>query len=339
MNPQVLVISYHYIRETAGLPYPGIHPLAPDAFVKQLAQLQSHHPIISPAHFSSWLDGAPLGSPSVLLTFDDGLRDHLHAATILEDHGLRGAFFVCSRPALEGKALPVHKVHWLRSHTPPEDFLAQFSALLPAEWQDAYQRPSAEIQKAATETYQFDAPEHQVLKYLINFVLPYECVDQITGTMLTGHGMDEGQFCQMTYLSPAELQEMAQKDHLIGCHSHLHKPLSRFTPQELLNDLSTNKSFLQSIPGTEPSWLAYPYGTPGPSQMILTALRRLPSSAPPSLMNVAGTRGRPNPASSGASTATKLQPMSAQPGKTDRKPARLQFGPTHFPRLIPISSR
>ena len=57
------------------------------------------------------------------------------------------------------------------------------------------------------------------------------------------------------------MAEMAQRGHFIGCHGHLHQPFSRFRPQELLNDISINKSFLNSIPDAEASWLAYPYGS------------------------------------------------------------------------------
>ena len=62
------------------------------------------------------LGQSELSAPSVLLTFDDGLREHLHIAReILEPLGLRGLFFVSSRPLQEGRALAVHKIHWLRA--------------------------------------------------------------------------------------------------------------------------------------------------------------------------------------------------------------------------------
>jgi peptidoglycan/xylan/chitin deacetylase (PgdA/CDA1 family) len=260
MNSRVLAISYHYVRGKEDIPHPGIHPVTPEVFLQQIEQLRNHHPIITPDQFESWMNGHSPAPSSVLLTFDDGLRDHLPAANELERLGLRGAFFVCSRPALEGRALPVHKVHWLRAHTPPEEFLRQFSALLPANWQSVLASPPVEIQKAAAETYQFDAPEHQVLKYLINFTLPYECVDEVTSRMLPAHGLDEAQFCQRTYLSDEEIRAMAERGHLIGCHGHLHQPLSRFDHAGLLADIETNKRFLQGL-GIAPSWLAYPYGS------------------------------------------------------------------------------
>lgn len=260
MSSRALVISYHYVREKDDIPYPGIHPVTPEDFQSQLALVRSQHQVVSPRDFQGWLNGETAPATSVLLTFDDGLRDHLFAAAELEKLGMRGAFFVCSRPAREGRALPVHKIHWLRAHTPPDEFLAQFSRLLPAEWQEVLNRPSPAIQKAAAETYQFDVPEHQVLKYLINFVLPYECVDETTSRMLPAHGLNEADFCHKTYLTGEELRAMAGRGHLIGCHGHLHKPFSRFTEEALRADISANKSFLEDL-GITPTWLAYPFGS------------------------------------------------------------------------------
>lgn len=260
MNSRVLVISYHYVRGKENIPYPGIHPVTPEVYLEQIENLSSRHPIITPEQFDSWLIGRTPAPSSVLLTFDDGLRDHLHAANELEQLGLRGAFFVCSRPLLDRRALPVHKIHWLRAHTPPDDFLRQFSSLLPEAWRIALESPPDHIRNAAAETYQFDAPEHQVLKYLINFTLPYECVDEVTTRMLPAHGMDEEEFCLRTYLTPDEMRGMADRGHLIGCHSHLHQPLSRFDEEGLDSDIQTNQEFLQRQ-GLTPSWLAYPYGS------------------------------------------------------------------------------
>ena len=68
----------------------------------------------------------------VLLTFDDGLRDHRDfVLPVLQARGLFGVFYVASGPAITGRILDVHKVHlvlgrmggravltWLEANTP-----------------------------------------------------------------------------------------------------------------------------------------------------------------------------------------------------------------------------
>ncbi len=260
MSAPILAVSYHYVRPVQS-PHPGIHPVSPESFRRQIDLIQRHHPILSPHEFTAQFDQVDNRPPSALLTFDDGLRDHLHVASILENLGLRGAFFVCSRPALERKALPVHKVHWLRSNTPPSEFLEHFRSLLPSEWNRQIESPEHELESAASETYQFDEPAYQVLKYLINFVLPYSCVDEVTSQMLTSLGRSEESFCLDTYITPEEMKDLHDRGHLVGCHGHLHKPFSRFVDQDLDDDINTNIRFLTETLGSKPKWLAYPYGS------------------------------------------------------------------------------
>src|SRR6185437_14404933 len=99
-------------------------------------------------------------------TFDDGLVDHWHAAReVLDPLGIKGAFFVCSRPAVEGRALTVHKIQWLRAHIDPTQFAEEFFALAPPgrgpSDQDAWSA-------RAERTYTYDTPQQARLKFALN---------------------------------------------------------------------------------------------------------------------------------------------------------------------------
>ena len=52
----------------------------------------------------------------VLLTFDDGLKDHLDAARILKNLGIqKGTFYIPTQPYLNNEILHVHKAHLILS--------------------------------------------------------------------------------------------------------------------------------------------------------------------------------------------------------------------------------
>ena len=124
------------------------------------------------------LKGEGLPGPSVFLTFDDGLEDHWRAARdTLDPLGIKAAFFVCSRPAREKRALTVHRVQWLRSQTPPSDFEADFFRRLP---EDLRPKGNETWIETAKRTYVYDMPAVARVKYALNFVLPPELVDTIT---------------------------------------------------------------------------------------------------------------------------------------------------------------
>ena len=103
-------VIYHYVRrETAGLPY--FPYLRLEDFRRQLDWFAAKYGFVSRAEFEHWVNGgeAPEG---VLLTFDDGLRDHLDQ--VLPEILVRdiwGLFYVASVPLVEERYLDVHKVH------------------------------------------------------------------------------------------------------------------------------------------------------------------------------------------------------------------------------------
>jgi peptidoglycan/xylan/chitin deacetylase (PgdA/CDA1 family) len=194
---------------------------------------------------------------SVFLTFDDGLRDQAQITrNVLEPRGIRAAFFVCSRPALEGRALSVHKLHWLRAHTEPSAFAEELIRLLPGEW-----LPALDVHHngQALDVYVYDPPEIARLKYALNFVLPPELIDDLTSQMLASRGIDERSFCEELYMDEAEIRSLAQAGHAIGVHGHSHRPLSRLGA-ELADDVRTNYEFIEKASGVRPVWISYPYG-------------------------------------------------------------------------------
>ena len=124
---KLLFVNFHYIRDPGQhavgdgneARFPGIHPLATQIFTDQIAWLSDHFHIATPAEAEAHVLGQnALPAPSVVVTFDDGLVDHGPAARLLKAAGIRGVFFVTSRPLAERAPLAVHKVHWLRRWWP-----------------------------------------------------------------------------------------------------------------------------------------------------------------------------------------------------------------------------
>ena len=256
----LLLVNYHYIRDPAATRYPGIHPMAPADFAAQVRDLAGRFHMASPAEAVAFLWGErPLPGPSVLLTFDDGLKDHLWAArTVLEPLGLRGVFLPISRPLTEGRAAAVHKVHWLRAHTPPAEFRERFVRALPAEWQPMSADPTLRHEAAAM--YVYDPADQAVLKFLINFRLPPELVDEIASAMLREHGEDEAVFCATLYLSREDLRAMHAAGHEIAAHGHSHTPFPRLSRAAFDAEMTTCIQTLQECTGAVPQWVSYPNG-------------------------------------------------------------------------------
>jgi peptidoglycan/xylan/chitin deacetylase (PgdA/CDA1 family) len=210
-----------------------------------------------PAEAEAFISGSGGFSRSaILLTFDDGLRDHFSVArTLLEPLGIRGLFFVCSRPLLEQRALTVQKIHWLRAMMPPNEFHSTVLERVQKTLNVSSYSP------AALSSYPYDTPVDAQLKYLLNFVLPRSLVDAVTTEMLWELGRDEQEFCRDTYMSETELRELHEAGHVIAAHSHSHVPLGQLDEPALAAEVGCNLAFLETILGRQPIWISYPYGS------------------------------------------------------------------------------
>jgi peptidoglycan/xylan/chitin deacetylase (PgdA/CDA1 family) len=264
---QLLFVNYHYIRDPGQYAvgdgdqarFPGIHPLGTRVFADQIAWLSDHFHMATPAEAEAHVLGhAPLPGPSIVVTFDDGLVDHAPVASVLEAAGIRGVFFLTSRPLVEHLPLAVHKVHWLRATTPPDDFREEFNGLVPSDRAEtAHPNQDAE---AAAKIYVYDQPADAMLKYRINFRLPHDVVDAVTTTMMEFRGISLADFCQGTYLDAGGVRALQDAGHLVACHGHSHTPFSRLDPDELATDINANLDCLGDILGARPRWVSYPYG-------------------------------------------------------------------------------
>jgi peptidoglycan/xylan/chitin deacetylase (PgdA/CDA1 family) len=259
MRQQLLLVNYHYVREPRAHPYPGIHPISPEAFAQQLKRLAAQFHIATPEEVEAYvLQGRDLPRDSVLVTFDDGLVDHAETVRdILDPMGVKAVFFVCSRPLTEQRAVSVHKIHWLRATTEPERFRADLLVELPDEWR---KRQLSESEKqAARRTYIYDRPEDGEVKYLLNFLLPEEVVDATTSAMLKRRGVSDADFCRRTYMDAAALRKLTAAGHRVEAHTHDHRAVTRLGADEDAS-IALNVRTLAEATGVRPQWISYPYG-------------------------------------------------------------------------------
>ena len=259
-RPSLLNVNYHYIRDRNQYPYPGIHPIEPDAFVEQVRRLRDRYHMATPEEVEKFVYGDDaLSGPSVFLTFDDGLADHAKVArSVLKELEIKAAFFVSSRPLIEHRALTVHRIHWLRANTAPEKFQEEFMNMLSGEWRDMAE--DEEVSKDAIEINAYDSPEVARLKYLINFRLPSDLVDELSREMLRSRGISEETFCEMSYMSENKIRGLVEEGHVVGNHGHSHTPLAKLDQKTLTQELQTSNACLERIVGVKPHWISYPYG-------------------------------------------------------------------------------
>jgi peptidoglycan/xylan/chitin deacetylase (PgdA/CDA1 family) len=250
------VVMYHYVRrDTRGLP--SLPYLDAGDFVRQLDFFERAFGIVKRDEFVNWVGGgsAPAG---VLLTFDDGLRDHLEVVLpVLQARRHFGLFYVSSSPILTGKILDVHKVQlalgrlggkaayaWLRRNAP--HLLSRENGV-----------PAAEGYNVQSE------PEVVSIKRLFNWQLPEEersgPLDALFAFAFDGAPPD----CYAFYMREAEIRTLSDAGMGIGAHGHKHLLSSRIAPELEKAEVDLSGNFIESVGGSRAWGYCHPFGSPG----------------------------------------------------------------------------
>jgi peptidoglycan/xylan/chitin deacetylase (PgdA/CDA1 family) len=259
MSHSCLVVMYHYVRDSAATPFPGIRALPPDLFEQQLDWLQREHHLVRLDDFEAAIEGrASLPERAALLTFDDGFVDHHETVfPVLRRRGLSGVFFLahdaCVAPR---RMLWVHKTHFLLAHLGAPAF-----ARAVVEACDAALATAGTA--AARRVFGRDDWEHageRAIKDLLNYELPFEDAERVLTTLFAQHLGDDGAFARQLYLDESMIREMAGEGMAFGYHTRSHRMLSRLTAAEQERELGDGVEWIRELTGQRTVSFCYPWG-------------------------------------------------------------------------------
>ena len=175
----IVAINYHYIRENFSAPHPAIFGITPEAFKEQLQELGRHGTFISQQDLRDHIDkGHSIPDRSILITFDDGLREQYeYAFPILNELGIPAVFYINTRVLVEPIVTNVHLIHLVRSQLPPEVILNELNR----KEMNSNQQVDLQIdaRKLGVDHYKYDTPDVAELKYLLNFVYSADYVERV----------------------------------------------------------------------------------------------------------------------------------------------------------------
>ncbi len=250
-------IMYHYVRPAApGMPHFPYLSLA--NFTRQLDWLAAKHQFVSCQEFCAWIEGgqAPSG---VLLTFDDGLRDHIDCVLpALRTRNLWGLFYVPSKPIAEGRLLDVHKVHlalgrlggaavltWLEQNAP--------NILPPPEERDGCTSHYATQSSDAATKF---------VKQLFNWRLSAEERAQPLDELLEFAFSGCSPQWHDVYLDELGVRTLVHAGMGVGPHSHSHEAASRLPVEHQRNEIALSCTVIERIGGSRIWGYCHPHGSP-----------------------------------------------------------------------------
>lgn len=217
----------------------------------------------------------------ILLTFDDGLKDHFTVAKLLHKFNLTGVFFIPSLPYTNNQLLNVHLAHLILGKVNSK--VAYYDLINKINNKNILNQK--EKKKFSTRySQQTDNSFTKKFKKTINYYSETKKINKILKFLIKKYKIKMSN--KNFYLTINEIKKMNKMGMIIGCHSHSHIPLSRLTKKKQLNEIKKNYHFIKKIIKKDPRHFCFPYGRKNSyNKKTLAILKKLKFSFAHSIEN------------------------------------------------------
>ena len=255
------VLMYHYIREY-DLNLPDLKFLHVKDFAKQLDYLEEEYGFIERSAFIDSIKNNNSCPEGVILTFDDGLKDHFsYVLPELLKRNLWGIFYVSSGVYHQSKMLSVQKIQYM---------LAKYGAKRVLKKIDALKDRFKNLDKGVTEIHKDkvylnhgDNFEEISVKKILNYHLDPHTKDELCSHLLDAFNESEEKLSEEFYLNKDEIKIMHEANMIIGSHGVNHHPMINLSLEESKNEIENSLYFLENLlPSNMIKTFCYPHGLP-----------------------------------------------------------------------------
>lgn len=239
------IVMYHYVRDRA-----RVHARTVAELEAQL-DFVAGHKVLRVAE----VQARPWPEDAFVLTFDDGLREHLDTvAPAVERRGLTGVFCIPAQPVLERVPLDVQKTQFLLGAAPDHGALGERIVEL-AEIDD-----ETAFRQTNTPRHRFDPPETVFVKRALQDGLPEDRRRAVLDRLFAEHVTeDERAFADELYLTLDDCRELVARGHDVIGHGFEHRRLGLLDEAAQREEIARTQAFVAEVGG---EWsLCYPYGS------------------------------------------------------------------------------
>lgn len=279
MSRTVNIVMYHYVRDTANTPFPGIRACDVSTFKDQIDYLMK---IGSPIGICDLVQavnhGGELPPNAFLVSFDDGYSDsYTHVFPILHDRGIRGIFFPVADAIINSKVLDVNRIQFVLAAQPDVSLLLRMIEDWIAERQTADSLPSIhELRQEFNATSHLDSPEVMFFKFILQRGLARTIRGELSSYLFQKFvTKDESAFAEELYLSSQQIVTMTESGQSFGSHGYSHEWFDLLSEEDLKSEIADSLNFLSGCGTPTSDWvMCYPYGC-NPFTSVLDRLKRL----------------------------------------------------------------
>ena len=208
-NHKIYVVMYHYVREIKKSKYPNLRGLELNQFKKQIKYFKKNFNILSNESFIEILNSKKIPKKkSVLLTFDDGYKDHYKFVyPYLKKQKILANFYPPIMCLKNKKVLDVNKIHFILEREQDRDKILKLIFLFTKKFLNK-DSDSLGINRINTSS-RYDDKKTILIKRLLQNHLPLPQREKITNKIFeTILNINEEQFSKELYMNKNNVKEL-----------------------------------------------------------------------------------------------------------------------------------
>jgi peptidoglycan/xylan/chitin deacetylase (PgdA/CDA1 family) len=244
---------YHYVRPKTNL---NLHYITNKNFERQLNYIENNYGIISKEEWNNFRDTGsfPKGA---LLTFDDGLKDHIdNVIPILNKRNLFAIFYVCTDP-LHNRALSVHLTHYLLSIFPPGKIMELLQRKNIVLGENLHFDSKSQYAYSIHNQDEIAKDVKRIINWAHQDLGQKEILSNIFYSLT---GLSQEEFVQNWYMNQRDLLILSSLGFEIGSHTCTHSLLSNLKSSQFRNEIVNSKIELSDLIKQDIRSFCYPYG-------------------------------------------------------------------------------
>lgn len=250
-------VMYHYVRKEDPA-FPSFQFLHINDFKKQLDYFSKKFTILHPDVLKESI-ATGKNADGIILTFDDGLKDHYDfVMPELLKRGLSAIFYVSTAVYETQKILGVHRLHLLLGGFGSEAVYRELIKLVTDEMLS-----HAHVEEFQTIPYSLQNNDGytSVVKRMMNYFISYQYREAILDQLMEDFFGGDSQLLPSFYLSKSEIKNMYDAGMVIGSHTETHPVLSKLSYREQEQEIHRSFNFLEKTCINLPyKTFCYPYG-------------------------------------------------------------------------------
>lgn len=261
-----LPVMYHYVRDLKKGLFKGIKGRDIVEFRNQLRWIKNNFKVISGRELIDFVgEGGGFPNKSVVLTFDDGYRDHFdYVVPVLDELKLSGVFFPAAKAIQESVVLDVNKIHFVLSQVDnPKLIVNRISDWL-CRNQDRFPEIDAfdRLWQQYAHPGKYDPCEIVFIKNCLQRGLPRFARNELCSALFKEIvTSDEEGFATELYLTTEQVEMMIRHGMMVSSHCYAHEWIDTLSYDEFSADLDKSLGFLKSVSADTSKWImCYPYG-------------------------------------------------------------------------------